>query len=221
MKGPIDDQVANGGRVATMTEEPLDTPRSGLIAGQGKGVMIAVLAICGILILAIIIFLSILAAKHSDDLQRLVTRLMTPSPSSSPPSSPAPAVIPAAPPAGSEPPVIFTVPPQPPPPVEMRSSAATPAMPNGNIGDWFPPNSYPSEARGRNEQGRVVISLRIDPTGRPRRCQLVSSSGSGSLDATTCRLALRNGRFIAARGVDGEPVWGDYQMRPVKWQIED
>ncbi|MGH6613272.1 energy transducer TonB [Sphingomonas sp.] len=202
-----------------MTEEPLDTPRAGLIAGQGRGLMLAVLAICGVLILAIIIFLSILAAEHSGDLQRLVTRLMTPSPSSSPPSSPAPAVIPVAPPAGSEPPVIFTVPP--PPPVEARSPAATPAMLNGNIGDWFPANSYPPEARGRNEQGRVVISLRIDPSGRPRKCQLVSSSGSGSLDAATCRLALRNGRFIAARGVDGEPVWGDYRMRPVKWQIED
>ncbi len=35
MGGPIDDHGANGSRVATMTEDPLDPPRTGLIAGQG------------------------------------------------------------------------------------------------------------------------------------------------------------------------------------------
>ncbi|QNQ11057.1 energy transducer TonB [Sphingomonas alpina] len=220
MAGTGGDQVAKGDRIATMTEEPPDKPRAGLIADQGKGLMIAVLAICCILILAIIMLVSVLAAGHSDDLQRLFTRWMTPPPSYSPPSSPVPVAIPAAPPAGSEPPAIVTVPP-PPPPVEMRTSTATSPVPSGNMGDWFPEDSYPAEARRRNQQGRVVISLRIDPSGRPRKCELVSSSGSGWLDAATCRLALRNGRFTPARGVDGEPVWGDFQMRPVHWRIED
>lgn len=68
----------------------------------------------------------------------------------------------------------------------------------GSVGDLVSSDDYPSEALSRNERGTVVYSVEVTETGRPRDCQIVSSSGSPSLDQTTCRVILERARFIAA-----------------------
>lgn len=190
-----------------MTEDPLQKKEAGLIASQGKGLMIAVLGMCGILIIAIIIFVSILAAQHSGDLRRFVAKLMTPPQRSEPVTE---AVSP-----------VHSVPPAPRPAIAPYPVPPIPAVPLGNMGDWFPPDSYPIEARRREDEGRVTVRLNIDPTGTPRQCDVLASSGSIWLDDATCTLALRHGRFAPARDAEEQPVWSTFTLRSVKWQIQD
>jgi hypothetical protein len=79
------------------------------------------------------------------------------------------------------------------PSVGIARDKSKPSAPRGNPGDWFPQNSYPADAKRKGEQGRVSVRLKVDKTGMPIACEVMESSGSSSLDAVTCRLALANG----------------------------
>ena len=107
------------------------------------------------------------------------------------------------------------------PSAATAQSKVEPATPRGNPGDWFPQNSYPPEAKRKGEQGRVGVRLDIDKTGRPIACVVVESSGSDSLDAATCELALANGRFRPALGARGQPVAATYKLPGVRWELAD
>ena len=94
------------------------------------------------------------------------------------------------------------------------------AEPTGNPASWFSHDDYPVEALRRNEEGRVMLRLKIDPHGIARACAIVSSSGSVILDDATCDLALRRSRFVAARDVEGKAVWGSWTSG-IRWQLTD
>ena len=96
-----------------------------------------------------------------------------------------------------------------------------PVTPRGSQGAWFSSDSYPAAARRAGEEGRVSVKLLVEPNGTPSACEVVASSGSASLDAGTCRVAVRNGRFDPALGQDGQPMRGVFVMRNVVWRLED
>jgi periplasmic protein TonB len=71
--------------------------------------------------------------------------------------------------------------------------------------------SYPREAARRHEQGTVEVLVHITPNGEPGEIEIVTSSGSLSLDEAT-REAVMKWHFKPAIH-DGEPVASIYPLR--------
>ncbi|MGY4395998.1 TonB family protein [Sphingomonas sp. UYAg733] len=184
-------------------------PRPGTTAGAKRWITVTVLTICGLLIVASIGFILLSARDRPGNTRPKIVQKTGQTPSAAVP------VTPTDQPVG---PGARPVPRVPDPPY---SKPAILAVPKGNMGDWFPQDSYPAEARRVEEEGRVTVSVAVDPKGVPQRCWIVSSSGSESLDDATCRLALENGEFFPARDAGGRSMWTVFSLRPVKWQIED
>lgn len=92
--------------------------------------------------------------------------------------------------------------------------------PIGNPGDWFPPESYPPEARIASQEGRTEFSLDIDAAGRITGCNITGSSGSDLLDSTTCSQLILNGRFKPARDRSGKAMPGKWNSA-MRWQLAD
>ena len=92
------------------------------------------------------------------------------------------------------------------------------ARPTGSPGEWFSPDDYPAAALRAGESGRVVMTLGIDSAGNVVSCLVSHSSGSPSLDSTSCALALARGRFAPARDRKGRPVASNYTL-PIRWAL--
>jgi TonB family protein len=90
----------------------------------------------------------------------------------------------------------------------------------GNPGQFFGPDAYPPEAIRAEQQGRTVADLLIDATGTPIGCTIATSSGSRSLDAATCSIALGRVRFDPARDARGAAKQSHYRM-PVRWVLPE
>ncbi len=119
----------------------------------------------------------------------------------------------AAKPAAAQPLTAKPAEPAPPaPPVGTRPE------PIGRLGDWFPPESYPTQARARGQEGQTVFALDLDARGRITNCTIVQSSGSDLLDSTTCAQLISNGRFKPARDAEGKPVPGRFQSA-MRWKL--
>ncbi|OYY72221.1 MAG: hypothetical protein B7Y47_04045 [Sphingomonas sp. 28-63-12] len=97
---------------------------------------------------------------------------------------------------------------------------ATGAMPIGNPGEWFPPESYPPEAKAASQEGRTEFSLDIDAAGRITGCNIVQSSGSELLDSTTCSQLISNGRFKPALDHQGKPMRSNWTSA-MRWQLTE
>lgn len=89
---------------------------------------------------------------------------------------------------------------------------------SGNPAIWFGNDAYPLDAIRRSEQGRTVAELRLDAAGWPTRCDIATSSGSASLDATTCAILMKHARFAPARDPDGVATAGTFTV-PVRWVL--
>lgn len=92
--------------------------------------------------------------------------------------------------------------------------------PIGNPGDWFPPESYPPDARIASQEGRTEFSLDIDSAGRITGCNIIGTSGSDLLDSTTCSQLILNGRFKPARDRNGKAMPGKWNSA-MRWQLSD
>lgn len=171
-----------------------------------------VVALGALLILLAVIFVVVAINDEKGRLAHVAAdarKALTP-----PAQPPVPAARPAPPPA-TQPERRF--------PLAGNDAADRPAFaskPAGNPASWFSNDDYPAEARRRNEEGRVMIRLKIDPHGVPRACAIASGSGSITLDNATCDLALRRARFVPARDADGKAVWGSWASG-IRWQLTD
>lgn len=76
---------------------------------------------------------------------------------------------------------------------------------------------YPADASRTGATGSVTARLEIAPYGRVTGCTIVRSSGTPSLDATTCRLAKQRFRFEPARDAAGNAVPGTAGWRQDWW----
>ncbi|PCD01615.1 hypothetical protein COC42_15920 [Sphingomonas spermidinifaciens] len=104
-----------------------------------------------------------------------------------------------------------------PTPTPMNLSRGASAR--GNIGAWFPQNAYPAAALRAEAEGRASVLLDVTAEGRVSDCRIVSGTGNAALDAETCRLAIRNGRFEPARDAAGNPIASQMRLPPVVWRI--
>lgn len=77
---------------------------------------------------------------------------------------------------------------------------------------------YPADALRAAATGSVLVRLVIDVEGRVSECHLVESSGHASLDAATCRILRKRGRYRPAVGADGAPMRALTAQR-VNWRI--
>jgi TonB family protein len=90
--------------------------------------------------------------------------------------------------------------------------------PRGDPIRWLSYDDYPPDAIRNNEEGRTVARLLIGANGRVQSCGIVTSSGSASLDAATCRAAVRRGMFEPAHLASGERVRSTFDL-PVRWVL--
>ena len=87
------------------------------------------------------------------------------------------------------------------------------------ISGWLHNSDYPREAKDVGMAGTVTIVVTIEPNGRVSYCDVVRSSGSGLLDATTCRLVQQRYRYQPARDEQGRPVRAR-EMQNHSWVME-
>ncbi len=166
-----------------------------------------------------------------------------PPPPEEPPPPPEDTPLPPPPPQVSAPPPLVRIespaPPiqttpviQPPPPITPRYVPAPPAPPappppprvsqaaraQGSLPGLFSTDDYPQAALRNEEQGTTAVSLTIGTNGRVSGCDVTSSSGSRSLDDTTCRILRSRARFTPAKDQAGSPI-SDTSSARIRWQL--
>ena len=67
-------------------------------------------------------------------------------------------------------------------------------------------------------EGTTGFRVAYDASGKITSCDVTASSGHADLDAETCKLIQRRGRFNAGKDRDGNPTGGTYSNR-IRWQI--
>lgn len=82
---------------------------------------------------------------------------------------------------------------------------------------YFSDDDYPKEALQNNEQGEVWVLFWVDADGRVSNCTIDKTSGSKSLDATTCKI-IQKVRFDPAIGQDGKPIREPSSTR-LRWHM--
>ena len=87
-----------------------------------------------------------------------------------------------------------------------QTAEVPPVRAQANLGDFIGSSDYPAAAQSSGEQGIVAFQLSVSPDGRTTDCQVTASSGSASLDETTCRLMIERARFAPARDAAGNAV---------------
>ena len=92
------------------------------------------------------------------------------------------------------------------------------AVSKGPLPQLFTADDYPAAALRNGEEGTAAFAIAIDPTGRVGACSITQSSGSASLDATTCSIIQRRARFTPARDPNGAAVEDRSQGR-VRWVL--
>ena len=105
--------------------------------------------------------------------------------------------------------------PAPPPPRTVE-----PARARANLASYVSNDDYPASALSREEEGTTRFRLTIGPDGRVTGCTVTGSSGSSTLDSTTCRLMRSRARFTPARDSNGNPT-SDTHSAAITWRIQD
>ena len=106
-------------------------------------------------------------------------------------------------------------PPPPPPPHRL-----TPRPARADLGALVTADDYPAEALEKEEEGAVGFRLEVAANGRVTSCTITRSSGSASLDSTTCRLMQTRARFTPARDSMGRPTADALNSRIV-WRLPE
>lgn len=96
------------------------------------------------------------------------------------------------------------IPASPPPPTAAR--IAEPARARAAPASYITAADYPESALRAREEGAVAYVLDVGADGRAATCTITRSSGSTSLDATTCRIMRSRARFTPARDTNGNPA---------------
>jgi TonB family protein len=97
---------------------------------------------------------------------------------------------------------------------------AAPARAKANLASLFSDKDYPAAAIRNREQGPVAFSLSVGADGGPTACSVTGSSGSATLDSTTCTLLMTRARFEPARDAGGRPTTDTVSGRIV-WRLPD
>jgi TonB family protein len=101
-------------------------------------------------------------------------------------------------------------------PSTLRSVGGPPI--GAGLASYVSNDDYPPEALARGEQGTTCFSLIVGVDGRVRNCMVTASSGSMSLDETTCRILRERARFRPAMLNTGQPTEDIVHSR-MTWRI--
>lgn len=184
--------------------------------------------------------------EKDDDITGVFVELDPPPPPPEPEVVPPDAVVPANPPAAPIPnipietdntitvveptyvdiPVTRTIPTTPvnPGPLVVEPPAPvitpSPARPRNAMSGWITADDYSNRDLRRGNEGTARYRLVVGSNGRVDACEVLSSTGHGSLDQATCRLIQQRARFNPATNNRGEDVVGTY-TGTVTWQIPE
>ncbi len=81
-------------------------------------------------------------------------------------------------------------------------------------------DDYPPLAARENREGRVSLGVGVDATGRVTSCSVLASSGHEDLDAQSCFLMMRRGRYAPARDAAGNSVPGRATQN-IRWKLPE
>ena len=102
--------------------------------------------------------------------------------------------------------------------IDEAEITAIATWPTGKLVAMFSTNDYPGEALRNEQSGTVGVLLWVDPDGRISSCQVVESSASPVLEATTCSIFQRRARLTPAMNNAGKPVRAPVFTR-VRWML--
>lgn len=110
-----------------------------------------------------------------------------------------------------------------PPPAAARgfpapTRVAMRAVPQGSKSSWIEAEDYPAAALRAEEQGLVTVKLAVNERGGVAACDIVRSSGSKTLDATTCQVIQRRARYRPATDATGHAV-PSVDEHTVRWTL--
>ena len=89
-----------------------------------------------------------------------------------------------------------------------------------NLPALFSTDDYPAAAIRNEEQGTVAFRLSINRRGRVDRCDIVSSSGSKTLDRATCAILENRARYQPARDARGKRI-ADEDTGQIRWVLPE
>jgi TonB family protein len=122
------------------------------------------------------------------------------------------ALVPGAP-AAAAPPVLAVT-------TVVEKVPVPPVRAEGSLPGLFSTDDYPVEALFNGETGTVAFGIEIDRDGRVTQCAVETSSGSPSLDRTTCEIIKRRARFTPARDARGRAT-EDRSIGRISWQLPE
>ena len=79
-------------------------------------------------------------------------------------------------------------------------------------------DDYPGQAIEEAKGGRTRVMLLIDEQGAAKECLVEEHSGVASIDAQTCFMVMKRGKFAPAQDAAGKPI-RSYLSYAFKWQI--
>lgn len=91
--------------------------------------------------------------------------------------------------------------------------------PSGNIQGLFNSDDYPGIAVFQDQMGDVALVMLIDEQGKVADCTVTQTSGVAALDAQSCAIIKKRGRFNPAIGQDGKPAKSSWLQR-IRWRLE-
>lgn len=81
-----------------------------------------------------------------------------------------------------------------------------------------PPPAYPSMSKRLREEGKVILRVHVEVSGRPGQIEIKTSSGSPRLDQAALE-AVTRWKFIAARR--GDEVVAAWVLVPIIFNLKD
>jgi TonB family protein len=88
-----------------------------------------------------------------------------------------------------------------------------------NLPEVMTSQDYPRVSIQHEEEGTVLIRLRIDESGLVTSCKIVKSSGHAALDEQTCALYRARARFEPAKDRLGRVIASN-SMQKITWRLE-
>lgn len=85
-----------------------------------------------------------------------------------------------------------------------------------HIANWFSDLAWEQSVSQKGGHALNFIRVIVTPDGAPQDCKIEVTSGIPELDAQTCALVMKRGRFRPARWADGKPAYGVYR-KDVLW----
>jgi hypothetical protein len=89
-----------------------------------------------------------------------------------------------------------------------------------NIVSWFSPNDVPIDVVAMGGAHLVRMRTTVRPDGSIKDCLIEISSGQKYLDALSCAIIVKRGKFAPAHAEGGSAVYGFFRTS-VTWQATD